>query len=375
MKFSVSSNTLLASLQALTRVAPAKSSLTILESILFELAGNHLTLTASDSETTLRTAIEVENGEGNGKVGLGSRLLLDTLKELPDSTLVFDINDKNCQLNLTSDNGNYSLVGVNGNDYPELPTDPDDAQHLSVPANVLMNAITKTVFCTGDDELRPVMNGIFFDLTPEKSTIVATDANRLVRYINDNLHVDAPCNFIFPKKPALLLRNLLAKEEGDIDITISQKNIRFTFGETTLVCRLIEGHFPNYNAVIPQNNTNKLIVDRLSLLNAVKRVSLFSNQGTGLIRLDIADDRLHISSQDIDFSTAAEEDLACSYSGTPLKVGFKAPSLKEILEYIGSNDVAIEFADGSRPGLILPMPNEEGEDLMILLMPMLINND
>ena len=374
MKFSVSSNKLLACMQALTRVVAAKSSLTILESVLFELDGNRLTLTASDSETTLRTSIEVENAEGAGRVGFGARLLLETLKELPDQTLIFDINDQNFGLNIYSNNGNYSFVGVNGNDYPEMPSDSENSHTFTLGAAVLLAALNKTVFCTGDDELRPVMNCIYFDLTPERSTIVATDAHRLVRYINANIHVDEPCNFILPKKPALLLRNLLAKEENEVQVTVSEKNVRFTFGDTIVVCRLIEGRFPNYNAVIPQNNQNKLIVDRITLLNAAKRVAIFSNQGTGLIKLSIETDKIHISSQDIDFSTSAEETITCDYKGTPMNIGFKSPFLIEILGAITSNDVVLELSDPSKAGLILPFENEENEDLLMLLMPMLLND-
>lgn len=374
MKFKVSSNKLLGSMQALTKVVPAKSSLTILESVLFELNGNQLTLTASDSETTLRTTIEVEEAEGDGKVGFGAKLLLDTLKELPDQSLTFDINDKNFELNIFSDNGNYNFVGVNGNDYPEMPNIEENAQHFTAAAAMLLSAINKTVFCTGDDELRPVMNGVLFDLTPEKATIVATDAHRLVRYINTCMHVDSPCSFILPKKPALLLRSLLTKEENEVQVAITEKNVRFVFAGTTLVCRLIEGRFPNYNAVIPQNNSNKLIVDRITFLNAVKRVALFSNQGTGLIKLAIESDKLHISSQDIDFSTSAEETITCNYTGTPMFIGFKSPFLREILEYIDANEIVLELSDPSRAGLFLPLQNEENEDLLMLLMPMLLND-
>lgn len=361
-------------MQALTKVVPAKSSLTILESVLFELNGNQLTLTASDSETTLRTTIEVEEAEGDGKVGFGAKLLLDTLKELPDQSLTFDINDKNFELNIFSDNGNYNFVGVNGNDYPEMPNIEENAQHFTAAAAMLLSAINKTVFCTGDDELRPVMNGVLFDLTPEKATIVATDAHRLVRYINTCMHVDSPCSFILPKKPALLLRSLLTKEENEVQVAITEKNVRFVFAGTTLVCRLIEGRFPNYNAVIPQNNSNKLIVDRITFLNAVKRVALFSNQGTGLIKLAIESDKLHISSQDIDFSTSAEETITCNYTGTPMFIGFKSPFLREILEYIDANEIVLELSDPSRAGLFLPLQNEENEDLLMLLMPMLLND-
>ena len=218
------------------------------------------------------------------------------------------------------------------------------------------------------------MNGIFFDLTPEKATLVATDAHRLVRYTNTTVHVDEPASFILPKKPATLLKNVLVKDEGEVDIRFGARNVLFTFGNTEIVCRLIDGRYPNYNAVIPQNNTNIMTIDRLTLLAACKRVAVFANTSTSLIRLALAENSVTISAQDIDFSTAAEEKLVCSYGGTPMAIGFKAPFLNEILSTIESDEIQLELADPARAGLILPSENEENEELLMLLMPMLLND-
>ncbi len=372
MKFNVSSTKLFAQLQTVSRVIASKNSLQILEDVLFDLQGEQLTLTASDGETTIRTTLIVENPQGEGKVAFGARLLLDTLKEFPEQPLTFLIDDQNFGLNITSANGTYSFVGANGQEYPEMPAEEGE-NTLTMPANVLLDAINKTIFCTADDELRPVMNGIFFDLAEDKITLVATDAHRLVRYINTSVHVPQATNFILPKKPAMLLRQVLAKETEDVVITFGQKNAKFAFGQTVIVCRQIEGRFPNYNAVIPQNNQNKVIVDRQTIVNACKRVAVFANTGTSLLKLALSENQIKISAQDIDFSTSAEETIACDYSGMPMAIGFKAPFLIEILSSIASQDVILELADPARAGLILPAENEENQELLILLMPMLLN--
>lgn len=372
MKFNVSSTKLFAQLQAVSRVIASKNSLQILEDVLFDLQGEQLTLTASDGETTIRTSLPVENPQGEGKVAFGARLLLDTLKEFPEQPLTFLIDDQSFGLNITSANGTYSFVGANGQEYPEMPAEEGE-NTLTMPANVLLDAINKTIFCTADDELRPVMNGIFFDLAEDKVTLVATDAHRLVRYTNTSIHVPQATSFILPKKPAMLLRQVLAKETEDVLITFGQKNAKFAFGQTVIVCRQIEGRFPNYNAVIPQNNQNKVIVDRQTIVNACKRVAVFANTGTSLLKLALSENQIKISAQDIDFSTSAEETIACDYSGMPMAIGFKAPFLIEILSSIASQDVILELADPARAGLILPAENEENQELLILLMPMLLN--
>lgn len=374
MKFNVSSTKLFAQLQALSKVIAPKNSLQILEDVLFDLNGNNLTMTASDGETTIRTTIEVENAEGQGKVASGAKLLLETLKEFPEQPLTFQIDDQNYAINITSENGTYSFVGANGNEYPEMPVAGAENGRIEFPAEVLLEAINKTIFCTADDELRPVMNGIYFDMLEDKIVLVATDAHRLVRYTNTSISAPQAMNFILPKKPAALLKNVLAKEEGAVTIIFGEKNARFEFGQTIVVCRQIEGRFPNYNAVIPQNNQNKVVVDRQTIINACKRVAVFANTGTSLLKLALSENQIKISAQDIDFSTSAEETIACSYTGAPMAIGFKAPFLIEIIGSIASDEVVLELADPARAGLILPAENEPNEDLLMLLMPMLLND-
>lgn len=374
MKFTISSSKLFSQLQAVSRVINNKNALPILDDVLFDLQGNELLLTASDGETTIRTSVEVEGAEGTGKVASAAKLLLETLKEFSEQPLVFTIDAQNFAVNMVSQNGTYSFVGVNGNEYPEMPEAEGDAQQILLPANVLQTAIEKTIFCTADDDLRPVMNGIYFDITADKVTMVATDAHRLVRYMNSGVQSGVTANFILPKKPAGLLKNLLAKEEAEVKVTFGAKNARFEFGSTILVCRQIEGRFPNYNAVIPQGNQNVVTVDRQTIINACKRVAVFANNGTAQLRLALSENQIKISAQDIDFSTSAEETIGCSYNGMPMAIGFKAPFLIDLLSSIESADVQLKLADPARAGLILPAENAENEDVLMLLMPMLLND-
>ena len=374
MKFTISSSKLFSQLQAVSRVINNKNALPILDDVLFDLVGNELLMTASDGETTIRTSVAVESVEGTGKVASAAKLLLETLKEFSEQPLTFTIDENNFAVSMASQNGTYSFVGVNGNEYPEMPAEEAEARQLAVPAGVLQSAIEKTIFCTADDDLRPVMNGIYFDIVEDKVTMVATDAHRLVRYTNASVKPGLVANFILPKKPAGLLKNLLAKEEGDVKVTVGAKNARFEFGNTIIVCRQIEGRFPNYNAVIPQSNQNVVTADRQTLINACKRVAVFANNGTAQLRLALSENQIKISAQDIDFSTSAEETIACDYNGTPMAIGFKAPFLIDLLSSIASADVQLKLADPARAGLILPAEAEGDEDVLMLLMPMLLND-
>ncbi|MFA5046432.1 MAG: DNA polymerase III subunit beta [Paludibacter sp.] len=379
MKFIVSSTDLLSHLLAISRVINSKNSLPILDNFLFQLEGNMLTMTASDIETTLITSMEVETVEGSGKVAVASRLLLDTLREFPAQPLSFNINDTNLALVITSANGSYNFIGQNGDEYPRMPQLQEDARMLTLPVSTLSSGISKTLFCTADDELRPVMNGVFFDISEQGLTLVATDAHKLVRY--KTVHTSASLeegeemvNFILPKKPATMLKNILPKESGDVEIRFDKKNAHFKLGNYTMICRQVEGRFPNYNAVIPTSNPYKIIIDRVTLLNAMKRVSVFANQASNLVKLAFSTNEIHISAQDIDFSISAEETISCQFDEEPIKIGFKSSFLIEILGNINSTDIIMEMSDASRAGLILPFENEEGEEILMLLMPMLLND-
>jgi len=378
MKFIVSSTELLSHLQAISRVINSKNSLQILDNFLLQLDGNTLTMTASDIETTLITSMVLETAEGNGKVAVASRLLLDTLREFSDQPLTFNINDSNLAMVISSANGSYNFIGQNGDEYPRMPQLEADARTLTMAVSSLSSGISKTLFCTADDELRPVMNGIFFDITVENLTLVATDAHKLVRYktkqTSSSLVEEETVNFILPKKPANMLKNILPKESGEVEIRFDAKNAHFKLANYTMICRQVEGRFPNYNGVIPKNNPFKIIIDRVTLLNALKRVSVFANQASNLVKLAINANQIYISAQDIDFSISAEETISCQFEGDPIKIGFKSSFLIEILGNINASDVVMELSDASRAGLILPFENEENEDILMLLMPMLLND-
>ena len=375
MKFVVSSTDLLSHLSAVSKVISSKSTMPILDNFLFQLNDTDLTITASDLESTLITHMELDNTEGDGMIAVPARLLIDTLKEFPEQPLTFQFNTDTYGVEIFSDNGKYSIVGQSGEDFPELPEiNEEEATSVTLVPKVLLKGVEKTLFATADDELRPVMNGIFVELSPENMGFVASDAHKLVRYRRSDAVSEIESSFILPKKPAGLLRNLLPKEEFDVKLEFDNKNAMFTLTNYKLICRLVEGNYPSYNSVIPKENPNKMVIDRLAFYNTVKRVSVFSNQASNLVKLNINDNQLVVSAQDIDFSISAVERLSCEYDGEEIEIGFKSTFLLEILSNISAGDIRMEMSDPSRAGLILPAETEEeAEDVLMLLMPMMIN--
>jgi DNA polymerase-3 subunit beta len=375
MKFVVSSTKLLGHLTSISKVISSKSTMPILDNFLFKIVDSELTITASDLESTLITRMELENIEGEGTIAIPARLLTDTLKEFPEQPLTFQINASTFGIEIFSENGKFSIVGQNGDDFPELPKmDEDAVSSIKVGYKVLLNGIEKTLFATADDELRPVMNGIYIELTNKFVSFVASDAHKLVRYRRMDAKADIESSFILPKKPASLLKGLLPKEDADVKLEFDDKNAVFTLSNYKLICRLVEGNYPSYNSVIPTNNPNVMVIDRLGFYNTVKRVSVFSNQASNLIKLNLAGNQVVVSAQDIDFSISAVERLNCQYDGDPMEIGFKSTFLLEILSNIASSEIKVELSDPTRAGLILPEENgEENEDALMLLMPMMIN--
>ena len=374
MRFDVSSTALLSRLQSISKVIASKNSLPILDSFLFNLEGNKLTMTASDSETRLVTSVDVMNAQGSGVFAVSAKILLEPLKELPEQPLTFDINDDNLEIFIHFQNGKYNFIGQKGDTYPQQKPLGQNVVSILVDAQTLLNGISRSIFATADDELRPVMNGIYFDIHPDNLTFVASDGHKLVRLRNLSVKSSEKASFILPKKPANLLKAVLAKESEMVTIKFDDNNAYINCTKFDMVCRLIEGRFPNYNSVIPQNNPHKVIIDRLSFPNALKRVSVFSNPASSLVKLQLKENQMKVSAQDIDFSTAAEELIACQFTGVELSIGFKATYLIEILNNINSTEVVVELADPSRAGLIIPAENEENEDLLMLLMPMMLND-
>lgn len=374
MKFIVSSTALSSHLQAVSRVINTKNTLPILDCFLFELEDGTLSVTVSDSETTMVTTVEVTDGDTGGRFAVAARTLLDALKEIPEQPLTFDINLDTYEITVRYQNGKYSLMGQNADEFPQAASLGENAVRVEMEAEVLMNGINCSVFATADDELRPVMNGIYFDITTEDITMVASDGHKLVRCKTLAAKGNERAAFILPKKPATMLKNLLPKEQGTVVVEFDERNAVFMLERYRMVCRLIEGRYPNYNSVIPQNNPHKATIDRLQLLGALRRVSIFSSQASSLIKLRLQENRMVISAQDIDFSTSAEETQVCQYDGTPMSIGFKSTFLIDILNNISAAEVVIELADPSRAGVIIPVEQEENEDLLMLLMPMMLND-
>jgi len=374
MKFVISSTELLSHLQAISRVISTKNTLPILDNFLFQLENNELKITASDLETTLITNITLENVTDEGSIAIPARILTDTLKEFPDQPLTFDINIETFGVVITTENGKYNVVGQNGEDFPQLPIIKEEQKtSVQLPSELLLNGITKTLFATADDELRPVMNGIYIELFTDSMTFVASDAHKLVRYRRMDAKADQESSFILPKKPASLLKAILPKEENDVMVEFDDKNAFFTLSNYKLVSRLVEGNYPSYNSVIPTNNPNKLTIDRLELYNALKRVALFSNQASNLVKLELKNNQMNVSAQDIDFSISANERLNSQYEGDEMEIGFKSSFLIEILSNLTSTDVLAEFSDPSRAGIFFSAEKEnEDEDVLMLLMPMMI---
>jgi DNA polymerase III subunit beta len=376
MKFVVSSTELLNHLTAISRVISSKSTLPILDNFLFNLEENKLTITASDLETTLITWVNLDNTEGIGEIAIPAKLSIDTLKEFPEQPLTFQINTETFAIEIFSENGKFSIMGQNGEEYPELPeVHASTATSVTMGHDILLNGINKTLFATADDELRPVMNGILIEISPDEATFVASDAHKLVRYKRSDVKSDIDSSFILPKKPAALLKNLLPKEDFDVKLEFDEKNAFFSLTNFRVICRLVEGKYPSYNSVIPTTNPNKMQIDRLELYNTLRRVSVFSNAASNLVRLKISGNQLVVSAQDIDFSISAVERLNCIYEGDEMEIGFKSSFLLEILSNLSSAEIKVELSDPTRAGILLPVEKEvDEEDVLMLLMPMMINS-
>ena len=373
MKFSVSSSALLSLLATTGKVISNKNTLPILDYFLMELKGDQLKVTTSDLETTLVGQITVDNVESEGMIAAPAKQLLDSLKEFAEIPLTIDCNDQTFEIKLNWKSGSLSIPGASAVSYPALPALAEDKKELTFDVDTLVNGINKTIFATADDELRPIMNGVYINIEPASITFVATDAHKLVKYSSEQPS-ELTAAFILPKKPANLLKGMLLKEEAPVKVSFDSKNVLFNLKNHTLVCRLIEGSYPNYNAVIPSNNPNHVRVDRVELLNGIRRVAVCSNQSTNLIKMDIESSTINLTAQDLDFSVSAQESLACEYEGEAISIGFKSTFLVEILANIDTQNVVLELADSTRAGVFKPIYDEApATDTLMLLMPMMIN--
>ena len=372
MKFIVSSSYLLKQLQVLGGIINTNNTLPILDHFMFSLNGNSLTVSASDLETTIATKLEVES-DASGDICIPARLLLDTLKTFPEQPLTFTVEDNNT-IEISSNHGKYALAYALGDDFPN-PMTLKDAASTKIKGDVLATAISKTIFASGNDDLRPVMSGVFFQFTTESLTFVATDAHKLVKYTRKDITAEQTAEFIMPKKPLTLLKGILAGSEEEVTIEYNESNAKFSFDSTEMVCRLIDGKYPNYEAVIPKENPNKLQIDRTQFLNSVRRVSIFSNKTTHQIRLKFAGAELNISAEDIDYSNKAEERLTCDYQGDDMQIGYNSRFLTEMLNNLTSNDISLEMSLPNRAGVLSPTDGlEEGEIVTMLVMPVMLKS-
>lgn len=375
MRFTVSSSALSSKLNMLAKVIGSKNSLPILDSFLFQVANGEMSITASDSDNVIKSTLALTDHDGEGEFCVPNRVILDALKELPEQPLHFDVDaaGEAVAIKIVYQNGLYNFTGQSAEEYPRTQSMNDACTTVSLPTEMLINNISRSLFATASDELRPVMNGIYFDLTADALAIVASDGHKLVRSKNFTIKSVSPSAFNLPKKPASLLKNILSKDGDDAIIKFDDRSAEIQFTDGVMRCRLIDGRYPNYNSVIP-NNPNEVTVDRRGLQSALRRVLPFASESSQLIRFHIESGRFEVSSEDIDFSTSAKEQLSCEYNGSPISIGFKGSSLMEILSNLTSDNIIIQLADPSRAGIIVPAEQPENEDILMLIMPMLLND-
>jgi len=373
MNFVVSSSSLLRHLKSISGVLNSTNTIPILDCFLFELNNGELTVSASDMETTITTALKVEASQG-GSIAVPAKTLQDALSNLPEQPVSFIIDSKKFSVKLKTETGDYTLTGHNGEEYPKMPK-LESQTSIVIKSDVLGSAINKTIFATGNDDLRPVMSGVYCMFNENNTIFVATDAHKLVRYTRNDAKAGTSASFIMPKKPLNVLKNLLSGIDDAVKVEFNKTNALFSFGNINLVCRLIDGKYPNYEAVIPKQNPNKLTIDRASFLGAIRRVSVFSNRATHQIRLKIAGSKLTISAEDLDFANEGHESLTCSYVGEDMEIGFNSKFLAEMVSNLESDEITIEMSAPNRAGIIVPsQKTNPGEDILMLVMPVMLNN-
>ncbi len=370
MKFIVSSSALLKQLQHISGIVSANTVLPILEDFLFEIEKNRLTVVATDLETVMKIHMDIESRE-TGKICIPAKILIDSLKNLPDQPLTFTI-EKNFGIEITSDNGKYKVMGENPDNFPKEP-ETKNASQFTMTSSTLVTAINKTLFAVSNDDLRPAMTGVYFELDKKSITFVATDAHRLVKFRKTDVNCPEKHSFIVPKKPLNLLKSALPDNEDELKISYNDNHLFVDHGKTELVCRLIDARFPDYKVVIPAENPYKMTVNRQDFQNALKRVSVFSNKSTNQVALTISGAELQLAAQDVDFSFEGNERMNCSYEGEDIQIAFNAKFLVELLSATTSPEVVLELSTPSKAGILVPVEKEENEDLLMLAMPLMLN--
>ena len=373
MKLIISSSELLRGVMAVAKAIPSKSPLPILENFLFDLKGNILEITASDTELTLKTQIEVESTAEEGRIAVPAKHMMDLLKELPDQPLTISTTgDSSFECSWAS--GASTLPYFPAEDYPEITGTDETAVTLTFPAQSLVDGISSTIYATADDEIRPAMNGILFDIDLASTTLVASDSHKLICYTTTDVKASEKASFILHKKPAAILKAIIGKDVENVEIAFDSKNASFKFGQTVVICRLVIGKYPKYRDVIPQNNSNILKINRALLLNTVRRVSVCANKASNHIKFDLKSGSLEISAQDLGFSIAAYEKMQCQYDGDDLTIGFKSPFIIEILSNMNCSEVVMKFLDSKRAALVVPAEEEEeSEKICGIIMPIMIS--
>lgn len=373
MKFIVSSTGLLKHLNQISGVLNTNNTLPILDHFLFQVEGNQMKVSLSDLETTMTTTLELDKSAKDGSFCAPAKILLDILKTFSEQPLSFDLDEKNLGIEISSDHGKYKVPGASADEFPKIP-ELDGGDEVAMSSSALFGGINKSLFATGNDEMRPIMSGILFEINEDNLTFVATDAHKLVKYVRSDVQAKKGSTFILPKKPNNLLKNLLSSMDEEVSMNYSSTNAHFSIGNVELICRLIDGKYPNYEAVIPKENPNKLTIDRQSFLNSLRRVSLFSNKTTHQIRLKFAGSELHISAEDLDFSNEASERLTCSYEGEDMEIGFNARFIVEMLSNLDAEQVSLEMSAPNRAGIIRPLDStDDSEDVLMLVMPIMLN--
>lgn len=373
MKFSISSSELLKGLMEVSKAIPSKSSLPILENFLFSLKEDKLEITASDSDLTLRTSLTVDSTQEEGCVAVPAKHVTDLLKALPDQPIGISTNESSSTFECTWSNGNSSLPFFPGEDYPQINGVSDSATKITVPADTLIDGINGTIYATADDEMRPAMNGIFFDIDIESSTLVASDSHKLICYTTPEIKAQEKSSFILHKKAASVLKSILGRDGGEIVLAFDENNVNISFGESIMICRLVIGKFPRYREVIPQNNSNLLRIDRSQLLNVIKRISVCANKASNHIKFDLKQGQVEVSAQDLGFAIAAYEKVPCNYNGDDLTIGFKSSFLIDILSNMTCDNLVMKFADARRAALIVPSEEEEeSENMCGIIMPIMV---
>lgn len=374
MRFTLSSSALSTKLGILSKVINTKNSLSILDSYLFEIRGGQLIITASDNANMMKCYVALSDYEGEGAFCIPNRIIQAAVKELPEQPLTFEVSSPDNSVKVIYQNGSYRVAGQSADDYPNLQPIENDVTEISIPASTLASNIQRTMFATANDELRMVMNGLYFDLREDSLNIVASDGHKMVRNMIFSCKSTNPSSFILPKKPAGLLRSVLdLNDETEITIRFNNNNAEIKFPDGILSCRLIEGRYPNYSSVIPTDNPNVVNIDRKGMMSALRRVLPFASESTQLVKLRLSPNNLELSSEDLDFATAAHEDLVCDYNGAQMSIGFKGSAVFDILNNLSSDNVTIELGDPSRAGVIRPAEQPDNEDILMLIMPMLLS--